>query len=52
MDLEKVKNQAQKEIDEERFREEVEKYKEKLKTKRSFWDRLFPYKIIFIKKGD
>jgi hypothetical protein len=50
MDMEKIKQQAITEIEEEDFRAAVEKYKLKLRTKRSIWDRVFPYKIIFIKK--
>lgn len=50
MNLDDVKKQAQKELDEEYFKEAVEKYKIKLKTKRSIWDKVFPYKIMLIKK--
>lgn len=32
------------------YRQAVEKYKEKLRTKRSFWDRVFPWKIVIIRK--
>lgn len=50
MEIDKIKNQAIKEIEEEDFRKEVEKYKERLKNKQSFWDKVFPYKILIIKK--
>lgn len=52
MDMKEIRAQAEKELEEERFKEAVEKYKEKLKKKRSFWDVIFPYKIVFIKKED
>jgi hypothetical protein len=51
LDLDKVKKQAQEEYEEELFRDEVEKYKNKLRQKRSLWDKVFPYKILFVKKG-
>ena len=50
MDLEKIKIQAKSELKEEQFREAVEKYKHKLKKKKNFWDSVFPYKLILIKK--
>lgn len=37
--------QAKKEIAEERFRQEVEKEKQRLREYRSVFDRLFPYTI-------
>lgn len=49
MNIEKIKQQAVKEIEEEIFRKEVDAYKEKLRNKHSFWD-IFPYKILIIKK--
>ena len=52
MNLELVKKQALLELEEEQFREEVEKYKTKLREHRSIWDKLFPYKILIIKKGE
>lgn len=50
MDLNKVREQAKKELEEERFRKAVEDYKVKLKTKKSFLDKLFPYKILIVRK--
>ena len=50
MNIEEVKKSAKKELEEELFREAVVRYKEKLKTKRSLWDLIFPYKIVLIKK--
>ena len=49
MDLEQIKQTAQKELYEENFRKEVERYKQILKNRKSFWD-FFPYRIIIIKK--
>lgn len=50
MDIEKVKQQAMFEIKEEDFRKEVEKVKQKIRSKCSFWDKVFPYKVLIIKK--
>jgi hypothetical protein len=50
MNLEKIKQQAQKEINEELFRNAVEKEKERIRKKQTFWDKLIPFKIIVIKK--
>lgn len=50
-ELAEIKLQAERELKEELFREAVEKYKTKLREKRSFWDRIFPWKIIVIRKG-
>ena len=50
INTEEIKSQAKKELEEEYFKQEVEKYKEKLRQKRSFWDIIFPYKIIILKK--
>lgn len=52
LDVEAIKKQAQAELEEEQFRAAVEEYKEKLRNKRSFWDIIFPYKIVFLKKED
>lgn len=52
MNLEEVKAQAEKEFQEEIFRVEVEKYKEKLRHYKSFWDKVWPWKILIIRKGD
>ena len=50
MDLNRIKEQATKELKEEEFRKEVEKYKEKLRSQKGFWVRLFPYRILIIRK--
>lgn len=52
MDLNKIREQAQKELEEERYRAAVDKEKERLRNKKSLWDRIFPYKIIILKKGE
>lgn len=51
LNLEKIKQEAEKEIEEECYRQEVELMKKRLREKRPFLDKLFPYKIIIIKKG-
>ena len=50
MDISKVKEQAEKELNEELFRKAVDEMKDKLRQKRSLWDKIFPYKIIFVRK--
>ena len=50
MDIEKCKQQALREIQEEEFRVEVDKYKSEFKNRKSFLDKIFPYKLIIIKK--
>ena len=50
MNLEEIKKLAEKEFQEEIFRLAVEKYKERLRTKKSLWDKIFPYRIIIIRK--
>lgn len=42
--------QATREYEEELFRGAIEKYKQKLREKRSIWDKIFPWKIIIVKK--
>lgn len=50
MDIEDVKRQAHLEYEQELFREAVEKYKQKLRERRSWWDRIFPWRIIIVRK--
>lgn len=49
-DIEQIKRQALAEYEHELFRAAVEKYKEKLRQKRSLWDRIFPFRIIVVRK--
>lgn len=51
MDINLVKQQAEHEYQHELFREAVEKYKDKLRQI-SLWDRLFPWRIIIVRKKD
>ncbi len=44
--------QAHFELEQEQFREAVEKYKQKLREKRTLWDKLFPWRVVFIRKGE
>jgi hypothetical protein len=48
--VEAIKAKALQEIDEEDFREAVRQYKVKLRTKKSLWDRIFPWKLVIIRK--
>ncbi len=50
MDISKVKKQAQIEIYEEDFAEAVEDYKIKIRTRKSFFDKIFPWKILIVRK--
>lgn len=50
LDFEAIKRQAEEEYQQELFRFAVEKYKEKLRAHVSIWDKLFPWKILIIKK--
>lgn len=52
MNLQEIRAAALKEIAEEDFRYEVRRYKQKLREKKTLWDRIFPYKILIIKKGE
>lgn len=44
-----VKDMALKELHEEELRKQVEAYKQKLRSK-TWIDKIFPYKIIIVKK--
>lgn len=50
MDIEKVKKQAKKEFEEEQFRVAVDEYKNRLKQKSLRWSKIFPYKILIVRK--
>jgi len=49
-DLSEIKKQAELEVREELFRKRVEAYKTKIRNRRTVWDRVFPWKIIIVKK--
>jgi hypothetical protein len=51
IDPKEVLKQAEAELKEELFREAVEARKQKLREKKSIWDRIFPWKVIIIRKG-
>jgi hypothetical protein len=50
MDINAIRVQAESEFKAEIFRREVEKYKQKLREKKTLWDQIFPWKIIVIRK--
>lgn len=50
LDVKAIKAQAEKELADERFRKEVEKCKAKLRSRRTLWDKLFPFKIVILRK--
>lgn len=47
--IEEIRKVAKAELEAERLREAIDAYKKKLKEKKWF-HRLFPYRIVFIKK--
>lgn len=49
--LDTIITQAKLEIEQEDFRVAVEKCKVNLRLKRSLWSRIFPWKIVIIRKG-
>ena len=52
MNIEEIKKQAKAELEQERFREAVDKYKEELRLRKPFWDKFFPWKIVIINKKE
>lgn len=50
--VEAIKQQALKEIEEFEFRSAVEAEKVRILTYRSLWVRLFPWKIVIIKRSN
>ena len=50
MSVEEIKKHALKEIKEDDFRLAVDKYKEKLRLKKSLWDKIWPWKIVVLRK--
>lgn len=50
MDAKQLLDIAKKEVAEESNREEIERIKVKLREKKSLWDKVFPFKIVFIRK--
>jgi len=52
MNIDEIKQQAELEFAQEQFRAAIDKYKEKLRLKRSMWDRLFPWRVIIVRKSD
>jgi hypothetical protein len=49
MDANEVIAQAKREYQQEVFRERVEAEKARLRQHRSWWQRLFPYRIIIVR---
>lgn len=50
MNMKDVRKQAQWELNIEQFEEAVAKEKARLRQRRSFWRRLFPYRIVIVKR--
>lgn len=51
LNIERVKEQAKKEIQEEDFRAAIDKEKERIRTHVSFFQKVFPWRIVVIRKG-
>ena len=49
-DIEEIKKKAYEELYEDRFREAVDKEKEKMLLHKPFWHRIFPWKILVIRR--
>lgn len=50
LDLAKIKETASAELRAEKFRAAVDKEKERLRTRKTLWDRIFPYSITIVRK--
>ncbi len=50
LNAEVILNQARIELRHEEFRAAIEKEKERLRNKKSFFSKLFPFKIIIIRR--
>ncbi len=50
-EIEKAKNQAVYDLKLEEYRDAVNAEKLRIKNKRSFWDRIWPWKIMIVRKG-
>ena len=50
MNLEHIKKIAQDEINEENLRAEIDKMKVKIRTYKPFWHKVFPFKIIILRR--
>jgi ribosomal protein L16/L10AE len=50
VDVLEVKRRAEAELEQEQFRAAVDAMKERLKTERSLWDRIFPWRITITRK--
>lgn len=50
IDPKEIMKQAEAEIREEQFRAAVELAKAKIRKRRPFWDRVFPWRVVFISK--
>jgi len=49
--LERVRNQAKKEIEEEDFAQSVKRYKVKLREAK-WWHKIVPFKILLVRRTD
>lgn len=49
-EMKSIREQAEKEFKEERRREEIEKIKIKLREHKPFWQKVFPFKIVIVRR--
>lgn len=49
-ELQQIKQQAKQEFKEEKMRAEIEKVKQKLREKKPFWQKIFPFKIVIVRR--
>lgn len=50
MDIQHLKKIAQDEVDEENMRAEIDKIKKQIREYKPFWHKLFPFKIIILRR--
>lgn len=50
LNIEEIEHKARQELEHEQFREAVEEAKARLRNKRSFLSRVFPFKIIIVRR--
>ena len=48
--MKEILDQAKKEFEEEKRREEIEKIKAKLRIKKTLWQKIMPFKIVIIRR--
>lgn len=52
MNIEEIKKQAKKELEEEKTRKLIDIEKDKMRYKKSFFKKIFPWKIVIIRNKE